>query len=153
MIPVPEYRAYFDRKIGSTMGRFSIRHKEGEYLLENILARSGQDGFLKSSWLAVKSPIPYGSYNLYTLSENIACRAGERGIGEYFPIDNQGDRLTVCDPKNKKRKRKGLCLHEDDGQPGTEGRIMIIYHVDWLRVMNWLKNQSIDRVSIPLEVL
>jgi len=135
------------------MGRFSIRHKSGEYIVEKILARSGQPGFAETSWVTTKSPCPYGDFNLYTASQNVGQLAGERGIGECFPIDNQGDMVTICDPKNRKRKRKGICLHEENGIPGSEGCIVIVYHDEWLRVKDWLKSQARIRKTIPLEVM
>lgn len=152
-IVVPEYRAFFDRKDGSLSGKFSIRAKDGEYLFEKLFARSGQVGFLHTSWANGESPIPYGQFTLNTRPNNLGQSAGATGIGEAFPIDNQGDRNTIADPTNKRRKRAGICLHEENAIPGTRGCIAIVYHEDWLRVRDWLRNLSDRLDSIPLEVL
>ena len=153
IIETPEYRAFFDRTDGSLGGKFSIRARDGEYLFEKIFVRSGQVGFLHTSWTQGESPIPFGSYHLNTRPNNRGAIAGAKGIGEAFPIDNQGDRNTIIDPTNKRRKRGGICLHEENAIPGTRGCIAVVYHADWLRVKDWLHGISDRLVAIPLEVL
>lgn len=150
---IPEYRAFYDRQDGSYYGKFSIRHRDGDFVVEKLICRSGQPGHTHTSWTVARSPIPYGSFNLNTKPNNYGQLAGARGIGECFPVDNCGDRYTIYDPKNKRRKRTEICLHEENAIPGSLGCIVVVYHQDWLRVRDFLRGLSARLPVIPLEVL
>lgn len=148
-----EYTAFFDRNVNTILGRFSIRDKKGNYIVEKLVARSGQVGHTGTSWTRGKSPIPFGRYNLNTMPNNKGQFAGVSGIGEFFPIDNMGDRLTIRDPENFRRKRLEIGLHEENGYAGSAGCIVIVYHSEWLRVRDFLRSLHPEHPVIPLEVL
>jgi hypothetical protein len=147
------YTAFFDRNEHTILGRFSIRKHTGEYVVEKLIARSGQHGYTKSSWNRGKSPIPYGRFNLHTTPNNRGQEAGAFGIGEFYPIDTQGDRLTIRDPENYRRKRMEIGLHEENGLPGSAGCIVIVYHSDWLLVREFLRSVADEHPTLPVEVL
>lgn len=146
------YRAFFDRNVNHILGRFSIRDRRGDYVVEKVYVRSGQVGHTRTDWARGKSPIPFGSYNLHTVPNNRGQVAGVSGIGEFFPIDNQGDRYTIKG-QHRGQKRLEIGLHEENSYAGSAGCIVVVYHSDWLRIRDFLRNISHEYPSIPLEVL
>jgi hypothetical protein len=148
-----EYKAFYDRSRKSVEGRFSIRRTNGDYIVEKFRARSGQNGFSNTSWTRGRSPVPFGAFNLYTKPNNIGEVAGKTGIGEAFPIDNKGDRLTIANEKNPYIVRREIMLHEENAYKGSAGCIVIVDHADWVFIRDWLKGINAEYPVIPLEVL
>lgn len=151
-MPPSPYKAFFDRSKTTINGRFSIRAADGEYIIRRAAARSGQRGYTQTSWERGRSPVPFGVYNLYTDPNNEGQVAGKTGIGEFFPIDNQGDRRTIKElDVPEPRYRLEIGLHEENGYPGSAGCIVIVNNMDWKLIRDWLKGLKLE--SIPLEVL
>lgn len=132
------FTIFFDRRDGDIEGLFSIRWEDGSYAFEKLQARSGQRGHTHTNWENGLSPIPYGNFFLNSPANNIGQRAGATGIGECFPIDNQGDRLTIVNPDNHGQRRQEICLHEENKFPGTRGCVAIVREKDWLAVRDFL---------------
>jgi hypothetical protein len=150
----PPFKAYFDRSTKTIEGRFSILHSDGRYVIEKARVRSGQKGWTHSSWTRGKSPIPFGVFNLYTKPTNVGQVAGAKGVGEFFPVDNQGDRRTIRHPDYGNRyARFDIGLHEENALQGSAGCIVVVDHLEWIFIRDWLKSISIQLEWIPLEVL
>jgi hypothetical protein len=154
MSETPEYRAFYDRVPHSILGKFSIRHRSGDFLVTQAVTRSGQAGHTQTSWVRGKSPIPYGEYRLYLHPNNVGMKAGRTGIGEFYPISNQPDQATILNPLNKKQKRTEIGLHQENALPGSAGCIVVVFETDWLdirRKLAEIREQGYD--YIPLAVM
>ena len=151
-MPAP-YTAFYDRNLHTILGKFSIRAADGTYIVEKLVARSGIPGYSKTDWIRGKSPVPWGEFNLSTVPNNIGQVAGKTGIGECFPVDNEGDRMTIRNPENKRQRRLEICVHEENAIPGSAGCIVIVFHSDWLRVRDFLRSIQEEHPVIPLKVL
>lgn len=145
-------KAFFDRNLDSIEGFFTIQDELGNKLVDRVPARSGQAGHTRTSWKIAKSPIPFGKFNLHLKPNNQGQKAGAKGIGEFYPIDNQGDRMTILSPAGS-RKRTEIGLHEENIFKGSSGCIVIVSHQDWLKVQKVLGDLRVRFNTIPLEVL
>jgi len=128
-----QVRVFYDRREGSIHGLLSVRDRDGHYLLEKAITRSGQASATLSSWRQGLSPCPYGDFNLWLVPNNPGQSAGATGVGEFYPIDNTGDRRTIRAPQNQRLVRREIGLHEENSLPGSRGCIVLVYHFDWLR--------------------
>jgi len=124
--------AYYDRSQGTINGSFSVQTSLDGLVVENfskIQARSGQRGF-DDSWTPAKSPIPYsteilGEYSLWLTNQNQKGQwAFGSGIGEFWAISTEEDRVTIKGKNGKIRREIGA--HPENEFPGSAGCIVLV---------------------------
>lgn len=145
-------KAYYDRPWDTVDGFLTIQKDDGsgEKIFDRLHVRSGQTAWSDTSWVRGKSPCPPGLFNLNTSPNNRGQRAGRRGVGEFFPIDNQGDRYTIKS-KNGNLVRTEVGLHEENDWYGSEGCLVVVVSHEWIALSDYLRSLNVD--TIPLEVL
>lgn len=156
-----EYTAFFDRAKTSIAGLFSIRKKDGVYLLEKALVRSGQNGYTQPpSWRSGKSPIPFnyevGTRELYLWTKpiNPGLDAGATGIGESYAISDSLNYQDWIYGRGPGQSRNLIRLHGENKYPGSAGCIVVVDKAVWretIKVIEAIRKSGYK--AIPLEVL
>lgn len=147
-------KVFFDRKPDTIDGLFSIRNRDGSYVVEKLHARSGQRGYTRTNWTTGKSPTPYGLHYLSLHSNNRGQKAGAKGIGECFPMSNREELIQkgIIISDNGRYRRTEVCLHEENSYPGSAGCTVIVNRwPDVLAYLTGLREQGYD--AILFEVL
>ena len=131
------YTAYYKRPSQGIDGVFTIQDNHERKLIERVHARSGQRGYEHTSWRRGKSPIPYGSHSMSLNPYNRGTFAGKIGIGEFYPIGNDGGHYRI---KEGRKQRTAIGLHEENQWDGSAGCVVIVNHDDWLNVLKVLSD-------------
>jgi hypothetical protein len=125
--------AYYDRSIESINGLFTVKtinRISGLVVREfaRLPSSSGQRGYEKESFRRGKSPIPFSNelakpYKLWIDKPNQERQwAGAGGIGAFYHISTEDDRVTT---KNKYgQERKILGWHPNNLIPGSAGCVV-----------------------------
>lgn len=152
-------RLFFDRQPGSIHGLLTIleidEHGQARDIVRRVKARSGQAGHTKTSWTRGVSPIPFShevenEYRLYLTPQNVGQKAGQRGIGEFWAISTEPDKVTTK-RKGLKQVRLYLGLHPENGLPGSAGCIVVVFESDWRVISEYLhhlKDKGIESVEV-----
>lgn len=125
-------RAFYDRQPGTITGAFTLQSGTVK-LFDRLPARSGQRGHEGTSWIRGKSPIPFGEMRLWLSSLNRGQMAGERGIGEFFPISSGDNRRLIAwrelgegPAPGGTGERWDVGLHPENALPGSLGCIVLL---------------------------
>ena len=152
------YTAFFDRDTTTVDGWFTIQEfnrKTGRVtkLINRVAARSGQAGYTDTDWVTGQSPIPRGTHTLYTAPLNKGQDAGATGIGEFYPIDNCGDRTSIW-TANRRFRRLNIGLHEENKWRGSAGCVVIVKDKDWEKVKQIIATMRKNKVLfLPLRIV
>lgn len=155
------FRAYFDRTEDGIAGLFSIRKRDGVYLLEKALVRSGQSGHTrKPSFTTGKSPIPFnrevktGELFLWTAPINPGLDAGDTGIGESYAISDSLNYKDWIYGKGTGQSRSLIRLHGENKYPGSAGCIVVVKKQTWKKTIDVIEAiRKSGYKFIPLEVV
>jgi hypothetical protein len=160
------YKAYFDRTKGQLDGKFSIvDSRTGHKPFNQLPVRSGQRGYLDTSWQTGKSPIPYSQECKYTLRIdlrnplNYGTFPTGGGIGEFWHIYNSPSNDTnLIIGKENGQIRNSCGCHPENIYPGSAGCIVFLWDTEarkkeFMRFSIWLRSLSGLYEYLPLEVL
>lgn len=136
--PTSVYKIFFDRSKTSIDGVLTLQDGEGNKIIDRIHVRSGVEGYQGTDWVRGHSPIPYGIYWLTLESNNKGVKAGEKGIGEAFPISSNGDGMRI-EGNKAGQLRTEIMLHEENKRRGSAGCIVVVNKNDWANIMRELE--------------
>lgn len=117
----PVYRAFFKR----SAQQFTLQETQGgktTKLFDRLAAKSGQN--VPQEWIPGKSPIPLGSYRLWTDSIKSGLDEHYDGIGEFFSIST-GENRNLIQGKLSGQARWNIGLHWENHYPGSAGCIVL----------------------------
>lgn len=152
-------KAYYDRR----NQLFTVQQLNEKYQIikkfEKLPARSGQHGYT-DSWTRGRSPIPFSSEcigDLYIWLDSQLQKgewAGLRGIGEFWRVSTESDKITIKGKNGKYRQNIGL--HPENSIPGSAGCVVFLHRnqeerENLLILRNFLLNIR-DREKILLTV-
>lgn len=138
--------AYYKRPTQGIDGVFTIQDNQGNKLIDRVKARSGQKGHAHTSWTRGKSPIPFGMHSMSLVPYNRGQVAGRTGIGQFYPIGNDGGHYRIVEGK---RIRTAIGLHEENMWDGSAGCVVIVQHKDWqdvIKVLDKLYADGMDAI-------
>ena len=159
-------RAYYDRSRGSIEGLLTIQTVVNAKIVTSysrLPARSGQRSKSNDSW-TYGSPIPFSSeiepkrYKLWLSGQLQAGQwAGKAGIGEFWRISTEDDRVTIQNPKGP-QKKLAVGIHPENGIPGSLACIVLVNDLPAQRqniraARKWLKTVAKYHEYIELTVL
>lgn len=164
-LPCP-FKAYFDRKLDSINGLFTIQAEHtGIKLFTRLPARSGQEGYSITSWVRGKSPIPYSNDLGNTeLKIHLKCpkqlqhwpSGGE--VGEFWPISNSEQDTSTIQGISRDFIRKDIGLHPENQYKGSAGCIVLLWDTperkaSLIKLHNFLMALAGKYDFIPLKVI
>lgn len=130
-------KIFFDRSKTSIDGVLTLQDHLGNKIIDRIHVRSGAEGYQNQEWVRQKSPIPYGVFWLTLESNNKGQKAGEKGIGEAYPISSNGDGIHIWGEK-REELRTEIMLHEENKRRGSAGCVVVVNPNDWANIQKEL---------------
>lgn len=121
---------------------------------DRIPCRSGSPYWTPKmgEWVRKKSPIPVGKFNLNLQPTNVGMKPGKTGMGEFFPIDSEGDAYTIKG-KGKGQIREEIGLHAENAIPGSLGCVVVLNQGHFDQISEYLKTKAKDGIKkVSIEV-
>lgn len=150
------YKAFYDRRGDTIEGKLTIQDSDGNPVFKRLHARSGQMSGVGSNWMRGKSPIPF-SDNVLTQKlwlwlqpVNPFTKAGETGIGEFYPISSGENKRIIQGPRPE-LVRWDIGLHAENKWKGSAGCIVIVdTEKAYREVFPWLRElgKTIEKIEV-----
>lgn len=157
------YTIWFKRNPARVDGQLTINGNDGKMIFTRLHARSGQEGWTKTSWTSSKSPIPYskeikGDLRLWLHPRQKDQWAGATGIGEFWPISSQDSDDVFIWSLDGKKFRKVIGGHPDNKWKGSAGCVVLAVETPELKkiaedVSKFLESLMAEYDYIPMKVI